>query len=84
MSGSEGAAPVSASPRLLDGLLTRAQLEKETGWGWRTVLRNEAAGLPVIVIRGTKLYPADKVRAWIMSHIREHAPPRHGRPRKAA
>ena len=69
---------------LLDGLLTREQLEAETGWRWRTILRNEADGLPVIVIRGMKLYPIDKVRAWILSRVRERKPPQRGRPVKAA
>ena len=71
-------------PRLLAGLLTRKQLTAETDWHPRTILRNEAEGLPVIVIRGTKLYPIDKVRAWIMSHVREHKELQRGRPRKAA
>lgn len=69
-------------PKLLDGLLTREQLEAETGWGSRTILRREAQGLPIIVIGGTKLYPMEKVRAWIMSHERRRQPPRRGRPRK--
>jgi hypothetical protein len=72
------------SGKLLSGLLTDEQLEAETGWGYRTRLRREAEGLPVIVIGGTKLYPADKVRAWIMGQLRQHEPPRRGRPRKAA
>lgn len=71
-------------PRLLDGLLKREELTAETGWGWRTILRREAEGLPVIVIGGTKLYPADKVRAWILDHLREHQAPRRGRPKKIA
>jgi hypothetical protein len=71
-------------PRLFDGLMTPKQLEEETGWGWRTILRREADGLPVIVIGGTKLYPADKVRAWIMGRLRQREAPRRGRPRKAA
>ena len=70
--------------KLLDGLLTRQQLESETGWRWRTILRREAEGLPVIVIGGTKLYPADKVRDWIMGRLRQREPRRPGRPRKAA
>jgi len=69
-------------PKLLDGLLNREQLEAETGWRWRTILRNEAEGLPVIVIRGTKLYPVEKVREWIMSKVREREAPRRGRPKK--
>jgi len=64
--------------------LTREQLEAETGWGWRTILRREAEGLPVIVIAGTKWYPVVSVRAWIMSHERGHDAPRRGRPRKVA
>jgi hypothetical protein len=71
-------------PKLLDGLLTRQQLEAETGWGWRTILRREAEGLPVIVIGGTKLYPVDKVRSWIVGKLRERTTPQRGRPRKAA
>ena len=73
-----------AKPRLLDGFLTAEQLEAETKWGWRTRLRREADGMPVAVIGGTKLYPIDKVRAWILSQVREHGAPRRGRPRKAA
>jgi hypothetical protein len=72
------------SGKLLAGLLTNEQLEAETGWGYRTRLRREAEGLPVIVIGGTKLYPADQVREWIMGRLRQHEPPRRGRPRKAA
>jgi hypothetical protein len=71
-------------PRLLEGLLTGEQLEEETGWRWRTRRRRELEGLPVIVIGGTKLYPIDKVREWILSRVRKHEPPRRGRPRKAA
>jgi hypothetical protein len=71
-------------PRLLDGFLTDRQLEAETGWRQRTRLRREAEGLPVIVIGGTKLYPIDKVREWILSRVRQHQLPRRGRPRKAA
>jgi len=77
---------IGTAPRLLAGMLTRDQLAAETGWHSRTILRNEAEGLPVIVIRGTKLYPIDRVRAWILSHVREREAPRRGRPagRKAA
>jgi hypothetical protein len=71
-------------PGLLDGLLTREQLEAETGWQWRTILRREAEGLPVVRLGATRLYPADKVKAWILSHVREHQAPTRGRPRKAA
>lgn len=71
-------------PSILAGLLTDEQLEAETGWKPRTRLRLEAEGLPVVKIRGTKLYPIDKVRAWIMGHVREREAPRRGRPRKAA
>jgi hypothetical protein len=70
-------------PRIMDGLLTRAQLEAETGWGWRTVLRREAEGLPVIVIGGRKLYPREKIRMWILSQERVHQAPKRGRPRKS-
>ncbi len=69
---------------LLAGLLTEAQLEAETGWGYRTRLRREADGLPVVKIGATKLYPADQVREWILSRMRRHEPPRRGRPRRAA
>jgi hypothetical protein len=71
--------------KLLDGLLTEADLEAETGWTYRTRLRREAEGLPVIKLGATKFYPADKVRDWILSRVREHAPARgRGRPRKKA
>jgi hypothetical protein len=73
----------TARPKLFDGFLTDKELEAETGWGWRTRLRREADGLPVVVMGATKLYPIDKVRAWIMTHLRERAAPRRGRPRKA-
>ena len=83
MSQINEAATVSRPP-LLDGLLNLEQLKAETGWGWRTILRREAEGLPVVKLGATKLYPADKVRAWIMGHLRQHEPPRRGRPRTAA
>jgi hypothetical protein len=77
-------APPPQRSRLLDGLLSRTELEAQTGWGWRTVLRREAEGLPVIVIGGTKLYPAERVREWILGHLRQHqiAPRGRGRPCK--
>jgi hypothetical protein len=73
------------TPSLLQGLLTEKQFAAETGWGYRTRLRREAQGLPVIRIGGTKLYPADRVREWILSHLRQQqtAPRTRGRPRKA-
>lgn len=74
----------SSRDRLFDGFLSRAELEAETGWGWRTILRREAEGLPVIVVGGTKLYPAEQVREWLLSHLRAHNPPRVGRPKKGA
>jgi hypothetical protein len=70
--------------RLLAGLLTEEQLEAETKWTYRTRLRREAEGLPVIKIGATKLYPEDETREWILSRMRRHKPPRRGRPRKAA
>jgi hypothetical protein len=68
---------------ILQGLLTEEQFEAETGWKYRTRLRREAEGLPVIVIGNSKYYPADRARTWIMSHLRRHEPPRRGRPKKA-
>jgi hypothetical protein len=71
-------------PKLLDGLLTETDLEAETGWTYRTRLRREAEGLPVVKLGATKFYPADKVRDWILSRVREQTPARgRGRPRKA-
>jgi hypothetical protein len=82
---SEALGTVTAGrPRLLDGLLTGEQLEAETGWGCRTIRRRELEGLPVVKIGATKLYPAEKVREWILSRMRRHEAPRRGRPRKAA
>jgi hypothetical protein len=74
---------VPDSAQLLAGFLTAEQLEAQLGWKWRTRLRREADGLPVIRIGSTKLYPADKVRAWILSHVRERVEPCPGRPRKS-
>jgi hypothetical protein len=75
---------IGAASGLLVGLLTEAQLEAETGWKPRTRLRLEAEGLPVVKIRGGKRYPVDKVRAWILGHIKEREAPRRGRPKRAA
>ncbi len=72
------------SSRLFAGLLTYEQLKVETGWGYRRILRREAEGLPVVKLGATKLYPADKVREWMLSRIRQHEPPRRGRPKRAA
>jgi len=76
--------PETSPHRLFDGLLTRSELTTETGWQWRTVLRREAEGLPVIKLGATKLYPIEKVRAWILGREPNPAPVRRGRPRKAA
>ena len=72
--------------RIFAGLLTREELEAETGWGWRTILRREQDGMPVVIVCRTKLYPADRIREWILSHERRHDTPKRGRPatRKAA
>ena len=71
-------------PSLLDGLLTEEELEAQTGWKWRTRLRREAKGLPLIKIGADKWYPADGVRAWILAHESRPEPVRRGRPRKIA
>ena len=74
-----------SATRLLEGVLTKDQLKAQLGWGDRTVQRREAEGLPFIKIGGDRLYPIDKVRAWILSHTREQSPAvSRGRPRKAA
>jgi hypothetical protein len=70
---------------LFDGLLTGEELQADTGWGQRTILRREAAGLPVIKIGATKLYPAEKVRDWLLSRTRSQQGSRgRGRPRSTA
>jgi hypothetical protein len=71
-------------PKLLDGFLTREQLETEFGWKWRTTLRREAQGLPVVRIGNLKLYPVDRVRAWLLAQLPQREPRRRGRPRRAA
>ncbi|HUN44130.1 MAG TPA: hypothetical protein VMU81_27880 [Acetobacteraceae bacterium] len=78
--------PPTAPGRLFEGFLTPHQLETETGWGWRTVLRREAEGLPVVKIGATKLYPIAQVRAWLLAQAekRQTEPRGRGRPRKAA
>lgn len=73
----------TAPPKLLAGCLTEGQMMAELKCGTRTLRRREADGLPVIVLGATRIYPIDKARAWIMSHLREHKAPRRGRPRKA-
>lgn len=75
-----------APPNLLEGILLGPQLDKQMGWSERTRCRREQEGLPVIRLGATKLYPIDKVRAWILSRAQgaSEAAPRRGRPRKAA
>lgn len=75
---------VGSDPALFAGMLTEKQLEEQTGWRDRTRRRQEARGLPVIVVGTIRLYPVDKVRDWIMSHLREREAPRRGRPKKVA
>ena len=81
---SEAVGTATGGTRLLAGLLTEQQLEAATGWEYRTRLRREAEGLPVIKIGATKLYPEDQVREWLLSRMRRREPPRRGRPRKGS
>jgi hypothetical protein len=72
------------SGRLMRGLLSCEQMQAETGWHWRKLLRAEHEGLPVIKVGSTKLYPIDSCRAWLMSRVTDRRPRRPGRPRQAA
>lgn len=75
----------SAAQNLLDGFLLGPQLDRQMGWSERTRSRRELEGLPVIKLGATKLYPVDKVRAWILSRAQgAFEAPRRGRPRKSA
>jgi hypothetical protein len=71
-------------PNLLADFLTDTQIKAAFDWGDRTLRRREADGLPVIVLGATRLYPREKVMAWLHARVREPEIPRRGRPRKAA
>lgn len=73
------------SSPLLAGFLSEEEMKRQfNDCSNRTLRRYEDAGLPVIVIRGLRLYPIDKARAWLLSHLRKREAPQRGRPRKAA
>lgn len=76
--------PPPCASQLLAGMLTKDQFLAETGWHWRTLLRREHDGLPVVKLGNTKLYPIDKCRAWILRRVADRSPRRPGRPRRAA
>jgi hypothetical protein len=72
-------------PNVLFGLLTRQQIcEQLGGKNERTIIRYEQAGMPVIVVKGMRLYDPAKVRDWLLSHERSHSAPKVGRPSKRA
>ncbi len=68
--------------KVLDGLQTRHELAADIRCHWRTILRYEHQGLPVIKVGGRVFYNPAHVREWILSHERNQAAPTRGRPRK--
>lgn len=71
---------------VLAGLLDRKTLGKQLGnISDRTIIRHERAGMPFIAVGAMRLYDPLKVREWLLTHERNHAAPRRGRPaRKVA
>jgi hypothetical protein len=61
---------------LMEGMVTRDQLEKELSCSRRTVIRFEAAGLPVLRIGKKRLYEVAKVREWLLNGGIRPAPTR--------
>jgi phage terminase Nu1 subunit (DNA packaging protein) len=65
---------------LFAGLFNRQQLADAFSISTRTVIRWERAGMPFIAMGMIRLYDPAKVRAWVMSHERQHNAPKRGRP----
>jgi phage terminase Nu1 subunit (DNA packaging protein) len=75
-----------AAPRVLEGLINRAELEAEFRCGSRTIIRYERAGMPFIAVGNLRLYDPQHVREWLVSQASRHDAPKRGRPpgRRAA
>lgn len=72
-------------PDVLSGLLNRAALRLQLQIkSDRTIIRYERAGMPFIAVGAMRLYEAARVRDWLLTHERNHAAPRRGRPSKKA
>ena len=48
----------------------------------QTIDRYVAAGMPYLEFAGRRLFEPEKVRQWILSHIKDRAPRGRGRPRR--
>ncbi len=67
-------------PSVFAGLLSRSALAADMQRSERTIIRYERAGMPFIPVGMMRLYDPAKVRAWLMSHERQHNTPKRGRP----
>ena len=70
----------TAAESVLAGLLVRQSLADVFRVSTRTIIRWERAGMPFIPVGMMRLYDPAKVRAWLMSHERQHNTPKRGRP----
>jgi len=83
MSMSQATQELANRPSVRDGLEDRSEMAKVLGVTERTVIRYERLGMPFIAVGRLRLYDVSKVRAWLMSHEKNHAAPRRGRPRNS-
>jgi hypothetical protein len=59
------------SAELLDGMLSREKIKSELQWSDSKLDRMVDAGLPVIRLGRTELYPIDLGRQWLLTRVNE-------------
>ncbi len=62
------------------GLVSREQLAADIRRSIRTIRNYELAGMPHVHFGNFRLFDPASVRAWLMSHERQHNTPKRGRP----